>query len=287
MEETATAMGDASRWFQLYWSRDEELVDSFIRRAEAIKAGALVVTLDTTVLGWRPWDLNLGSLPFSQGVGIAQYTSDPRFRELVEQRARTGAKQDVKVTPAAVRTLLSVSRNHPGGLLDNLRSPLPRAAVETFLDVYSNPALSWDHLATLRDRTRLPVVLKGVLHPDDARRAFDEGIDAVMVSNHGGRQVDGAIGSLDALVEIRKAVPEKPLILDSGIRSGADVFKALALGADAVTIGRPHVYGVALDGRRGVADVVRNLVAELDLTMALTGVPSLAEIGPEMLRPAP
>ena len=287
MEETAAAMGDAPRWFQLYWSRDEELVNSFIRRAEAIKAGALVVTLDTTVLGWRPWDLDLGSLPFSQGIGIAQYTSDPRFRELVEHRARTGAKQDVKVTPAAVRTLLSISRNHPGALLDNLRSPLPRAAVETFLDVYSNPALSWAHLATLRERTRLPVVLKGVLHPDDARRAFDEGVDAVMVSNHGGRQVDGAIGSLDALVEVRKAVSEKPLVLDSGIRSGADVFKAIALGADAVTVGRPHIYGLALDGRRGVADVVRNLVAELDLTMGLTGVRSLAEIAPEMLRPAP
>jgi isopentenyl diphosphate isomerase/L-lactate dehydrogenase-like FMN-dependent dehydrogenase len=193
----------------------------------------------------------------------------------------------VKVTPAAVRTLLSISRNHPGALLDNLRSPLPRAAVETFLDVYSNPALSWDHLATLRDRTRLPVVLKGVLHPDDARRAFDAGVDAVIVSNHGGRQVDGSIGSLDALVQIREAVPERPLVLDSGIRSGADVFKALALGADAVTVGRPHIYGLALDGRRGVADVVRNLVAELDLTMALTGVRSLAEIGPDMLRPAP
>ncbi|HEU4566948.1 MAG TPA: alpha-hydroxy-acid oxidizing protein [Marmoricola sp.] len=291
MEETAAAMDrsteGAPRWFQLYWSRDEELVDSFIRRAEAIKAGALVVTLDTTVLGWRPWDLNLGSLPFSQGIGIAQYTSDPRFRELVGQRARTGPKQEVRITPAAVRTLLSISRHHPGALLDNLRSPLPRAAVETFLDIYSNPALSWAHLATLRERTRLPIVLKGVLHPDDARRAFDEGVDAVMVSNHGGRQVDGAIGSLDALVEIRKAVPDEPLLLDSGIRSGADVFKAIALGADAVTVGRPHLYGLALDGRRGVGDVVRNLVAELDLTMGLTGVRSLAEIGPEMLRPEP
>jgi isopentenyl diphosphate isomerase/L-lactate dehydrogenase-like FMN-dependent dehydrogenase len=286
MEETAAAMGPAPRWFQLYWSRDEELVDSFIRRAEAIGAGALVVTLDTTVLGWRPRDLDLGSLPFSQGIGLAQYTSDPRFRELVDRRLRSGGERPaVKVTPTAVRTLLSISRNHPGELLDNLRSPLPRAAVETFLDVYSNPGLSWRHLATLRDRTRLPVVLKGVLHPEDARRAFDSGVDAVMVSNHGGRQVDGSIGALDALVEIRRAVPDRPLLLDSGIRSGADVFKALALGADAVTVGRPHLYGLALDGRRGVADVVRNLVAELDLTMALTGVRNLAEIGPQLLRP--
>ncbi|HET8559066.1 MAG TPA: alpha-hydroxy-acid oxidizing protein [Marmoricola sp.] len=287
MEETAAAMGGAPRWFQLYWGRDEELVDSFIRRAEAIGAGALVVTLDTTSLGWRPWDLDLGSLPFSGGIGIAQYTSDPRFLELVEQRlAASGPTKPDKVTLGAVRTLLSISRNHPGALKDNLRSPIPRAAVETFLDIYSNPALSWDHLATLRGRTALPIVLKGVLHPDDARRAFDEGVDAVMVSNHGGRQVDGSIGALDALIAIRDAV-DGPLVLDSGIRSGADVFKALALGASAVAIGRPHIYGLALDGRRGVADVVRNIVAELDLTMGLTGVRNLAEISREMLRATP
>jgi isopentenyl diphosphate isomerase/L-lactate dehydrogenase-like FMN-dependent dehydrogenase len=287
MEETAAAMGGAPRWFQLYWGRDEELVDSFIRRAEAIGAGALVVTLDTTSLGWRPWDLDLGSLPFSGGIGIAQYTSDPRFLELVEQRlAASGPTKPDKVTLGAVRTLLTISRNHPGALKDNLRSPIPRAAVETFLDIYSNPALSWDHLATLRGRTTLPIVLKGVLHPDDARRAFDEGVDAVMVSNHGGRQVDGSIGALDALIAIREAV-DGPLVLDSGIRSGADVFKALALGASAVAIGRPHIYGLALDGRRGVADVVRNIVAELDLTMGLTGVRNLAEISREMLRATP
>jgi isopentenyl diphosphate isomerase/L-lactate dehydrogenase-like FMN-dependent dehydrogenase len=288
MEETAAAMRDQPRWFQLYWSRDEALVDSLIRRAEKIGAGALVVTLDTTLLGWRPEDLNLGSLPFSRGIGIAQYTSDPRFAELVAERvASPGPKPAVKVTPAAVRTLFSIARNHPGGFRANLRSATPRAAVETFLDVYSNPALSWDHIATLRDRTTLPVVLKGVLHPDDARRALDLGVDAVMVSNHGGRQVDGAIGSLDALVAIREAVgPGPTVLLDSGVRTGADAFKAIALGADAVTLGRPHIYGLALDGRRGVADVVRNVVAELDLTMALTGVRSLAEIDRAMLRGA-
>jgi isopentenyl diphosphate isomerase/L-lactate dehydrogenase-like FMN-dependent dehydrogenase len=287
MEETAAAMGDQARWFQLYWSRDEELVDSFIRRAEAIGAGALVVTLDTTLLGWRPWDLNLGSLPFSQGIGIAQYTSDPRFAELVAARlAAPGPKPAVKVTPAAVRTLFSIARHHPGSFRANLRSATPRAAVETFLDVYSNPALSWDHIATLRERTTLPVVLKGVLHPDDARRALDLGVDAVMVSNHGGRQVDGAVGALDALVAIREALgPEPTVLLDSGVRTGADVFKAIALGADAVTLGRPHIYGLALDGRRGVADVVRNVVGELDLTMALSGVRTLGEIDRDLLRP--
>ena len=289
MEETAAAMGTSPRWYQLYWSRDEQLVDSFIARAEAIGAGALVVTLDTTLLGWRPQDLNLGSLPFSQGIGIAQYTSDPRFGELVRERlAAGGARPDVKVTPAAVRTLLSISRHHPGGLRDNLRSPVPRAAVETFLDVYSNPALSWDHLATLRERTRLPVVLKGVLHPDDARRAVDLGVDGLIVSNHGGRQVDGAVGSADALVAVRAAVGDDvTVLLDSGIRTGTDVYKALALGADAVTLGRPHLYGLALAGRAGVADVVRNVVAELDLTMGLTGVRSLDEIDASRVQPAP
>jgi lactate 2-monooxygenase len=286
MEDTARAMGQGLRWFQLYWSRDEQLVDSLIHRAEAIGAGALVVTLDTTLLGWRPWDLNLGSLPFSQGIGIAQYTSDPRFLELVQERVAAGvARPEGRPTLAAIKTLLNISRNHPGAFLHNLRSPVPRAAVETFLGVYSNPALSWDHIATLNGRTSLPVLLKGILHPDDARRALDMGIDGLIVSNHGGRQVDGSVGSLDALVDIRAAIgAELPVILDSGIRSGADVFKALALGADAVTLGRPHIYGLALDGARGVADVIDNVIAELDLTMALSGVGSVAELGPGLLR---
>jgi len=288
MEDTARAMGTQSRWFQLYWGRDEGLVDSFIGRAEAMGAEALVVTLDTTMLGWRPWDLNIGSLPFSRGIGIAQYTSDPRFMQLVADRvaaAAPGAK--VKVTPSAIATLFSIARNHPGSFRANLSDPAARAAVETFLEVYSNPALTWDHIATLRDRTTLPVVLKGILHPDDARRAFDSGVDAVMVSNHGGRQVDGAIGSLDALVAIREAVgPGPTVLLDSGIRSGADVFKALALGANAVTLGRPHIYGLALDGADGVRDVIANVIGELDLTMGLSGVGSIAEIDRDCVRRA-
>lgn len=295
MEETAAAMADGPRWFQLYWSSDEQLVDSFIARAEAIDAGALVVTLDTTTLGWRPWDLDLGSLPFTRGIGVAQYTSDPRFRELVAERVRreAGAGTDrgpgpgpdtVKVTPRAVLTLLEMARNHPGRLRATLRAPEPRAAVQTFLDTFSNPALSWAHLATLRDRTRLPIVLKGVLHPDDARRALAAGVDAVMVSNHGGRQVDGSIGTLDALVAIREAVgPEPTLLLDSGIRTGADVVKAMACGADAVTIGRPHLYGLAIAGERGVGEVLDNLLAEVDLTMSLSGASSWAEVDTSLL----
>jgi isopentenyl diphosphate isomerase/L-lactate dehydrogenase-like FMN-dependent dehydrogenase len=284
MEECAAAMGDAPRWVQLYWSTDEELVDSFIQRAAGIGAGALVVTLDTTILGWRPRDLDLGSLPFARAEGIAQYTSDPRFLELAARRpAPSGAR--TPVTPGALRTLAAMARNHPGGFWSNLVSRAPRAAVETFLDVYSNPGLSWEHLATLRDRTRLPIVLKGILHPDDARRAFDEGADAIVVSNHGGRQVDNAIASLDALVEIREAVGPTPAVLfDSGIRTGADVFTALALGADAVLLGRPYMYGLAIAGRRGVTEVIENVVAELDLTMALTGTRTIADIDRSVLR---
>jgi len=286
MEETAAAMGDVPRWFQLYWSRDEDLVDSFIGRAEAMGAGALVVTLDTTMLGWRPDDLDIGSLPFTRGIGIAQYTSDPRFKQLVKERiAAGGSGVKPQVTLGAIKTLLSMSRRHPGGFLSNLRSPVPRASVEAFLDIYSNPGLSWDHLATLKERTRLPILLKGILHPDDARKAVDLGVDGIVVSNHGGRQVDGSIASLDALVDVRAAVGDDfPLVLDSGVRTGADVFKALALGANAVALGRPHIYGLAINGADGVTDVIRNVIAELDLTMALTGVRHLAGIDRGMLR---
>lgn len=279
MEDCAAEMGETPRWVQLYWSTDEDLVDSMIQRAEMIGAGALVVTLDTTLLGWRPQDLTLGSLPFSQGLGIAQYTSDPHFGEVVRRRAANPQKQEVEVTLGAIRTLLSMTRAYPGRFLANLRSPEPRAAVETFLDIYSNPGLSWDHLATLRDRTRLPVVLKGILHPDDAQRAFDSGVDGIVVSNHGGRQVDNAIASADALVAIRERVgPDPTVLLDSGIRTGADVFTALALGADAVLLGRPYMYGLAVAGQRGVEEVIANVIAEFDLTMALAGVADLAGI---------
>ena len=184
--------------------------------------------------------------------------------------------------------MLSITRNHPGSFWKNLRSPVPRASVEAFLDIYSNPGLSWDHLATLRERTRLPVVLKGILHPDDARRAFDLGVDAIVVSNHGGRQVDSSVASLDALLNVRGAVsPEATVLMDSGIRTGADVFTALALGADAVLLGRPYMYGVALAGQRGVEEVISNVLAELDLTMSLTGVRNIAEINRNLLVPNP
>jgi lactate 2-monooxygenase len=293
MEATARAMGAGPRWFQLYWSTDEALVDSFIGRAEAMGASALVVTLDTTMLGWRPRDLNRGSLPFARGIGIAQYTSDPRFRDLVAARVAAGGSGGSgprpRPTPGAVRTIASMARELPGGFVDNLRSPHTRAAVETFLAIYSKPSLSWADLETLPLRTRLPVLLKGILHPDDAVRALELGVAGILVSNHGGRQVDGAVGALDALVDVVAALggPQStsvPVILDSGVRSGADVVKALALGAAAVTVGRPHVYGLALDGSAGVRAVLENLIAELDLTLGLSGVRSVAELSPAVLR---
>ena len=286
MEDTAAEMGTTPFWYQLYWSTHEPLVDSMIGRAEALGAQALVVTLDTTMLGWRPQDLSLGSLPFARGEGIAQYTSDPAFLALLRERvaAAQGPAEKVDVTLAAVRSLVSMTRRFPGRFVDNLRSPEPRAAVETFLGTYSNPALSWDHLATLRHRTSLPVVLKGVLHPDDAERALEAGIDAIVVSNHGGRQVDRSVASLDALVAIRDRVgPDPTVLLDSGVRTGADVFVALALGADACLLGRPHLYGLALAGAEGVAEVVENVVAELDLTMGLVGAATLDDMGRGLL----
>jgi isopentenyl diphosphate isomerase/L-lactate dehydrogenase-like FMN-dependent dehydrogenase len=279
----------APRWFQLYWSTNEAVVSSFVHRAEAMGADALVVTLDTTQLGWRPRDLNLGSLPFTRAVGIAQYTSDSAFMASVRDRVAAakaaGQRPDVEVTLGAIKTLFSIARQVPGSFRRNLTSPIPRASVETFLDTYSRPSLCWDDIAGLRERTRLPIVLKGILHPDDARRAVDMGIDGILVSNHGGRQIDSVIGAADALVDVAAAVDGRArVILDSGIRSGADVFKALALGADAVAVGRPHVYGLAVAGRLGVQQVLENLIAEFDITMGLAGVASLAELDSGTLR---
>ncbi len=300
MEEVAAALDGWGHWYQLYWSRDDDLVESLVHRAEACGSEAIVVTLDTAYLGWRPRDLDLGHLPFARGEGIAQYTSDPVFGRLVEQRVAakrvataSGEEPEPQPRPnaAAVRSLVSLSRNHPGGVRDNLSSPYPRAAVETFLEVFSKPSLSWTDLSRLRAMTSLPVVLKGILHPDDARRAVAEGVDGILVSNHGGRQVDRSVAALDALPGVVDAVrgtgSAVPVLFDSGVRSGADVFVALALGADAVGIGRPHVYGLALAGEEGVAEVLRNIRAELDLTMALTGCRTLADVTRDLLVEAP
>jgi lactate 2-monooxygenase len=288
METTAAAMGDGPRWMQLYWSTSDELVESLLGRAEAAGCEAVVVTLDTTMLGWRPRDLDLGHLPFALGKGIAQYTSDPVFRRLVEDRvaAAGGAREpQPRPTVSAVRALVGMARAWPGPLRENLRSPLPRAAVETFLGIYSRPSITWADLAWLRSRTRLPVVLKGVLHPDDARRAVEEGVDGVVVSTHGGRQVDRSIASLDALPGVVAAVGDRiPVLFDSGIRSGADVLVAVALGARAVLLGRPYAWGLGVAGEAGVRQVVEDVIGEFDLTLGLTGHTAVGQLSPEVLR---
>ena len=284
MEEVSGILGDSPRWFQLYWSVRDELVESFVRRAEACGCEAIVVTLDTTILGWRTQDLDLAWLPFLRGMGIAQYTSDPVFTELLAEPAGDTGQPEPKPTLSALRTLIQLTRNYPDRFLPALRSGRARAAVQRFIQIYSRPSLTWEDLPFLRERTSLPVVLKGILHPDDARRAVDEGIDGIIVSNHGGRQVDGGIATFDALPPIVDAVGGRiPVLMDSGIRSGADIFKAMALGATAVLLGRPYVYGLALAGEAGVREVVTNFLADFDLTMGLAGCRSLDEIGPETL----
>jgi lactate 2-monooxygenase len=287
MEEAAAAMGDAPRWFQLYWSTSDELVASLVSRAERCGCSAIVLTLDTTMLGWRVRDLDLAYLPFLRGKGIAQYTSDPVFVEALQETLRQEPPPGGRITAAAISTLLAQAGSFPGSRLTNMRSGLARAAVRRFVETYSRPSLSWDDLAFLRERTRLPILLKGVLHPGDAAAAIEHGMDGIVVSNHGGRQVDGAIATMDALPGVVDAVAGRvPVLLDSGVRSGADVFRALALGASAVGLGRPYVWGLATGGEEGVREVVRDVRADFDLTMGLAGVASVRDLGRDNVTPA-
>ncbi len=287
METCATAMGNSPRWFQLYWSKSDDLVRSFVSRAESCGCEAIVVTVDTTFLGWRSRDLDLAYLPFSRGLGIAQYTSDPVFRAMLsEPLEEIPAKPPVNLTTLGAAA--KMIRSYPGKLPEKLRSGAPRAAVQRFLATFSRPGLSWDNLSFLRDLTKLPILIKGIQHADDAREALARGVDGIVVSNHGGRQVDGAIGSLDALHSVVGAIGGRmPILFDSGIRGGADIFKALALGATAVCIGRPYVYGLAIAGETGVREVIQNMIAELDITLALTGSASVTGLDSSCLAPGP
>jgi lactate 2-monooxygenase len=278
MEEIAAVMGDSPRWFQLYWSKSNELVASFVQRAEKIGCQAIVVTLDTTNLGWRTRDLSLAYLPFLEGKGIAQYTSDPVFQRLMDEPSP--AQSRPRVTASLLSGLVKMVNAYPGkGFLRKLKSGRPQKAVQKFTSIYSNPALTWRDLAFLRQHTKLPVLLKGILHPDDAALAIDHGIDGIIVSNHGGRQVDGSISTIAALPAIAERVNGRiPILLDGGIRGGADMFKAIALGATAVCIGRPYVYGLAIAGEDGVSEVLRNLMTEFYFTMGLSGINRVNEI---------
>jgi isopentenyl diphosphate isomerase/L-lactate dehydrogenase-like FMN-dependent dehydrogenase len=250
LEDVAAVLGPTLRWFQLYWPKDPELTASFVHRAEKAGYGAIVVTLDTNLLGWRERDIQNAYLPFLAGEGIANYLSDPVFR----------------------------AKLPPGAAVD------PAMVGETFERIVTNTALTWKDLAWLRRTTRLPIVVKGILDPEDARRALAEGMAGIGVSNHGGRQVDGAVAALDALPRVVEAVRDRAIVVfDSGIRRGADVVKALALGARCVMLGRPYAYGLAAGGEAGVRDVLLNLLADLDLTLALTGCASVGELSPAHL----
>jgi lactate 2-monooxygenase len=248
LEEVAVAAGEGPRWFQLYWPRSRELALSFVRRAEASGYSALVLTVDTWTLAWRPRDLEAAYLPFLHGAGMGNYLTDPVFRALLAEPPERG--------PDALR-----------------------AALLTWAEMFQNPQLTWDDLAWLADQTSLPVLVKGIGHSDDALAAIDAGAAGIIVSNHGGRQVDGARAALDNLVDIADAHGDRTTVLfDSGVRSASDIVVALALGAQAVLVGRPWVYGLALGGEDGVRHVLRNLLAELDITLGLAGYARPADV---------
>lgn len=250
MEDIADAAPEARRWFQLYWPSDEGVARSLVDRAEASGCGAIVVTADNYIPGWKPRDLQRAELPFINGIGVAQFFTDPVFLAALEKPP----EEDLG------------------------------AAVGHYLGVFVNPSLTWDDLERLRSWTSLPILIKGILHPDDAAEARERGVDGIVVSNHGGRQVDGAIATIDALPAIADAVgSDLAILLDSGVRSGSDAFRALALGADAVLLGRPWVWGLALAGEAGVEEVLRRFLAELDLTMALSGYTRPSELSASAL----
>ncbi|QIG80703.1 alpha-hydroxy-acid oxidizing protein [Stakelama tenebrarum] len=240
MEAVFAACGDTPALYQLYTPKNEDLAASLVSRAEKAGAKALVVTLDTWVTGWRPRDLNSGNFPQLRGHVLANYTSDPVFRDLLGK----DPAEDVQ------------------------------AAVMLWVSLFGK-VLTWDDLPWLRGLTSLPILLKGICHPDDARRAVDAGIDGIYCSNHGGRQANGGIAAIDMLPDVVKAAGDTPVLFDSGIRSGTDVVKALAMGAAAVGIGRPYCYGLALGGAAGAAHVLKSILAEADLLMAVNGMPTL------------
>jgi lactate 2-monooxygenase len=249
MEDVIAELGDTPGFFQLYTPTDRDVAASFVHRAEAAGFRGIVVTLDTWIPGWRPRDLTTSNFPFLRGHCLANYTSDPVFRARLSQPPEEN----------------------------------PQAAIMEWIQIFGNP-LTWDDLPWLRSLTDLPLIVKGICHPDDARRAKDGGVDVIYCSNHGGRQANGGIPAIDCLPDVAEAADGSPVLFDSGVRSGADIVKALALGADAVVIGRPYVYGMALGGVDGVVHVLRSLLAEADLTMAVDGYRSLNELTPDAMR---
>lgn len=249
LEDVAAEFGETPGFFQLYTPADRDLAASFVQRAEAAGYKAIVVTLDTWIPGWRPRDLATSNFPQLRGRCLSNYTSDPVFRAALPQPPEEN----------------------------------PQATVLQWVQQFGNP-LTWDDLPWLRSLTDLPLILKGICHPDDVRRAKDGGVDGIYCSTHGGRQANGGLPALDCLPGVVEAADGLPVLFDSGIRSGADIVKALALGATAVGVGRPYTYGLAIGGEDGVVHVLRSLLAEADLIMAVDGYRSLAELTPDVLR---
>jgi lactate 2-monooxygenase len=249
LELVAKEFGDTPGFFQLYTPTDRVLAESLVHRAEEAGFKGIVVTLDTWLSGWRPRDLNLSNFPQLRGYCLANYFSDRYFRTLLSK-----APEDD-----------------------------PQAATMQWARIFGNP-LTWDDLPWLRSLAKLPLMLKGICHPDDARRAIDGGVDGIYCSNHGGRQANGGIAAIDMLPGVVEAAGKTPVLFDSGVRSGTDVIKALALGATAVGIGRPYAYGLALDGVDGVVHVLRCILAEADLLMAVDGYPRLIDLTASALR---
>ncbi|WP_462413384.1 lactate 2-monooxygenase [Neobacillus sp. Marseille-QA0830] len=253
LEKISAVMGDRPRWYQLYWSNDREIAASMVKRAEIAGYDAIVITLDTPMMAWREKDIEHAYLPFLEAQGIGNYLEDPVFLS----RLDCPPQEDMQ------------------------------SAIMLWAQVFGNPALTWADLDFIKQQTNLPILLKGILHSEDARLAIEHGVDGIIVSNHGGRQVDGAIAAIDALPAIVEEVQGKiPVLMDSGIRRGSDIIKALCLGAKAVLVGRPYMYGLALAGEEGVKQVLRNLIADFDLTLALSGKKSVSELNQNLLKRA-
>ena len=280
IEDIAVQLKASPRLFQLYYSKSQELSKSFIRRAEAVGCSALVVTLDTTMLGWRVRDLNLGYSPFLFGLGIAQYYSDPVFNQLPDPIEQTSLRPPLTLT--FIKSIISLNNRIPGGFWKNLQSNHAMKTVRKFTSIFNNSGMNWDDISRIREWTRLPIYLKGILRPDDAIKAVQAGIDGIIVSNHGGRQIDHGLGSMDTLPEIVQAVNGKArIIVDGGVQRGTDILKAVALGADVVALGRLQGWGLAAGGKDGVVRMLEILEDELICAMGLIGVTSMDQVTPQ------
>jgi len=285
----------AHRVLKLYWPipGHEDITASLLKRAYDSGYNVLVVTADTMAFGWRPADLDTAYSPFVFGEGCEIGFSDPAFKA---HYARLKASAPRRSAWSSIRKLFAIVRRPSSWRIKcklfwsiiTGRTPMALA----WLDLVTCGVYRiWDDLTLLRSLWPGKIVLKGVQTVGDARMAIEHGLDGIIISNHGGRQVDGAMASLDALAEISadKKVQESgiALLFDSGVRTGSDVLKAIALGAHAVLIGRPYIYGLALEGQKGIEHVFKSILAELDTTLGLMGKRSIGELGRDDIQVVP